>query len=707
MFIQERYSGKRAFCTSYVIFTIILFFISFINPCLVPTSCAQTDSQNSSKGNVDIIGIDSILNKSDVEDKSRTNEIVVGLKLADLPPELEFNGGNPVGEEYAWSAFVDIDNDKNTGSIHDGSDVWISLIYFHKNGVDPYYDSIENATRKVVYIYNDERNFWSSQSVSIKSEVDYQNKTIRLSIPITGNLDTIDESDEYYFKATYSAHGLCYDTTDTSNGGDLIEDPLGDVPYGFIDIVQGYLKVNSETATSNFTGVGFKNVLTVLNGGPDSAGKEESEHHSVVESKHSSGTMALETEDGGYIVLGRLFEYPSDNLVINSSESISGTVIINTSYFVAEQESRDILLMKTNSDGCDEWNRTFGGDGWDQGYSIQTTGDGDYIISGLTKSHGTKGSDGLSSPDVWLIKTDSEGNELWNKTFGGPKFDAGYFAQETPSGGYFAVGVTGSYGSDNMDAWIIKTDSEGNEEWNRTIEDKTIRGDDNPALVTDDGEYVVIVNKESSVGAFGSDAMLIKIDPDGNEMWSTKFGGTGDQYGRFVRASEDGGYVVGGYGTSMTKPWLAKTNSEGKKVWEWDLNDRFNLDPKKRLFKTKDGSYIRHVSNKIDPSYELDDFQETRDGSYIILAENAANDVYLAKVNPNGTEEWNNTYSRYDIRSGNSVLETSDGGYLITGEESSDLCLMKTDSEGAKEWNRIFLATPDGLEINTKKRSRF
>ncbi|MDY6864928.1 MAG: hypothetical protein SVY15_03010 [Halobacteriota archaeon] len=146
---------------------------------------------------------------------------------------------------------------------------------------------------------------------------------------------------------------------------------------------------------------------------------------------------AQQTKDGGYILAGYTESYGAGN--------------------------KDAWLIKTDSNGNEEWNRTFGGEGGDAAFSILQTADGGYILAGGTGSYDA------GMIDAWLIKTDSNGNEEWNRTYGGRDYDLGMSARQTKDGGYILVGYTESYGAGKEDAWLIKTDKNGNEEWNRTF----------------------------------------------------------------------------------------------------------------------------------------------------------------------------------------------------------------------------------------------
>ena len=305
-------------------------------------------------------------------------------------------------------------------------------------------------------------------------------------------------------------------------------------------------------------------------------------------SENNYGHSVQQTIDGGYIILGRtkvdgnydfwLIKTDSQgheewNKIFDGSEDYGsrtdyGHSVQQTAdggYILTGQSlsgvfgNYDAWLIKTDSQGNEEWNKVFGGVTFDYSFSVQQTTDGGYIIAGATQSFGN------GEADVWLIKIDLQGNEEWNKTFGGSDDDLGRSVQQTTDGGYIVVGSTRSFGNGSYDVWLIKIDSQGNEEWN-----KTFGGSDSDrgksVQQTTDGGYIV-AGYTQSFGNGSSDAWLIKTDSQGNEEYNKTFGGSDDDVAKSVQQTTDTGYIIAGdtysFGNGENDVWLIKTDSQG------------------------------------------------------------------------------------------------------------------------------------------------
>jgi len=365
-------------------------------------------------------------------------------------------------------------------------------------------------------------------------------------------------------------------------------------------------------------------------------------------SNDDTGSSVQQTSDGGYIITGG----------INSYETVRHDHIDGGYYY--GNRWVDVYLIKTDSDGNTVWEKTFGGYGEDTGNSVQQTSDGGYIIAGNKAFYY-----GAGWVDVYLIKTDSEGNTLWGKTFGGSAADFGSSVQQTSDGGYIIAGDTDPNGSGEYDVYLIKTDSDGNSVW-----EKTFGGSDYDGgycvQQTSDGGYIIAGTTESR-GAGGYDVYLIKTDSDGNTLWEKTFGGKDNDIGSFVQQIPNGGYIITGgtnsYGAGGYDVYLIKTDSDGKTVWE----------------KTFGG-------NDYDTGYSV---QRTTDDGYIITGDtdsrgSGGTDVYLIRTDSKGNTLWEKTFGGSDNDYGCSVQQTSDGRYIIAGSTDSygaggtDVYLIKT-----------------------------
>ncbi|TKJ41064.1 hypothetical protein CEE37_05200 [candidate division LCP-89 bacterium B3_LCP] len=197
-------------------------------------------------------------------------------------------------------------------------------------------------------------------------------------------------------------------------------------------------------------------------------------------SETDKGYSVQQTDDGGYVIAGRTSSYGAG--------------------------SYDVYLVKTNASGDTLLTRTFGGSSSDFGSSVHQTDDGGYIIAGYTYSYG------VGDADLYLIKTDASGTEQWSQTFGGSSEDMGKSVQQTSDGGYIITGYLTPDGAISTDLYLIKTDASGMELWSQTI-GGGFYDYGNSIQQTNDGGYIV-AGATSSYGAGGSDVLLIRLDSE-------------------------------------------------------------------------------------------------------------------------------------------------------------------------------------------------
>ncbi len=273
------------------------------------------------------------------------------------------------------------------------------------------------------------------------------------------------------------------------------------------------------------------------------------------------------TSDDGYIISG-------------------GTQTLNPENPLSPKES--IYILKTDVDGDTLWTKIFKGSGNSYAYSVRQTPDGGYILVGSTNSFSS------GDYDVYLIKTDADGNELWYQTYGGDNNENGYSVQLTIDGGFVIVGETYSFGAGSYDVYLIKTDAKGDTLWTKTYGgEKSDRG--NSVQQTADGGYAITGYYSKGFGSGGDDVYLIKTDANGKELWSKTYGGDDSDYGYAVEQTADGGYIIAGetysFGAGWSDVYLIKTNAEGDTLWTKTYGGD-NSDSGRSLYQTDDGGYV-------------------------------------------------------------------------------------------------------------------
>lgn len=327
------------------------------------------------------------------------------------------------------------------------------------------------------------------------------------------------------------------------------------------------------------------------------------------------------------------------------------------------------LMMMHGADCFSQltFQKTFGGASTELGSVVIQTTDGGYFIAGATNSFGAGNFDG------YAIKANADGDMLWSKTFGGAGDDRFYDAALTSDGGFILVGWTSSFGIGNGDFYLIKLNANGDTLWTKTYDN----GDATNAMSvqqTDDGGYILagetIIPNETAFRV-----CIIKTGSNGDIVWDKIFGHpTYSSAATCVRQTSDGGYIVGGISPGSSAS-LIRLNSSGDSLWSRVYGSTFN-DRTEDVKQTSDGGFILA-------------------GSYDVVP-NSNSDAYLIRTDSNGDTLWTRTVGGNGWESATSVLETSDNGYLAVGYTysygpgSQGIFLIKTNSAGVVLWTRTF-----------------
>ena len=275
----------------------------------------------------------------------------------------------------------------------------------------------------------------------------------------------------------------------------------------------------------------------------------------------------------------------------------------------------DRYVVKTDSNGILLWDSIYGGSDWDETWAVWECADGGFVLVGTTKSFGygwwdgyvskidaagnelwsraygcdgadsfydgvatpdggcafagNYGSYGYGSGDLYLVRTDAAGDTLWTRTYGGYSGERAYAMESTADGGFIMAGFTESFTAGWRDAYVVKTDSAGNEEWTRTVGGEA---DDEvwDIAQTAHGGYVATGFVTSAVTG-DEDVLLTRLDAEGGVTWSRTYGGADNDRGYCVSEESDGGFLIAGYsgsyGAGATDGWLLKTDAWGELLW--------------------------------------------------------------------------------------------------------------------------------------------
>jgi hypothetical protein len=307
------------------------------------------------------------------------------------------------------------------------------------------------------------------------------------------------------------------------------------------------------------------------------------------------------------------------------------------------------------------WTKIYARPGPDVAYSVTETSDGYYLVAGYTGF-------GAGIQYGWLLKLDKDGDTLWSKPFGGTGYDGLHAVIEASDGGYLAVGFTESFGAGVKDVYIIKTDSDGNQEWTKTYGGGL--QDVGYAACRTTGGYVITGYIDGPSGWVKGDAWILKIDEAGDTLWTRRYGGSGEDYCICIREITDGFIMSGVNSMSGSKDaWLVKIDAAGEVLWTKTYGKSAE-DVGYGVGLAHDGGYV--ITGYVDGTGEW-----------------TPGDLWLLKTDDAGDTLWTKTYSAGSENFGFDIYPTTDGGYVIgglKGTNSGDLWILKTDGAGDTTW---------------------
>jgi putative intracellular protease/amidase len=353
---------------------------------------------------------------------------------------------------------------------------------------------------------------------------------------------------------------------------------------------------------------------------------------------YADGGRALcETKDGGFLITGYTYSHGSGDA--------------------------DILVMKTDSYGNIAWTKSYGGVGSEYGNGCIEIEDG-FLIVGYTTSFGA------GFKDVYLIKTDKNGNEVWAKTYGGPSWDVGMSVCETNDGALLVCGYTQSYGAGEEDIYIIKVDFNGNE-----LHSKTYGGERSEIGYSVGRTYngYFIGANTGTYGGGNTDFYFIKTDSKFNELWMKSYGTEGRGHGfdwcNSVFPTSDEGFILTGYSdcSDIQDIHVIKIDKEGNKEWSKTFGNKPFYDYGNAAVEAKDGNYLIVGTTK----------------SIVNNKNIYNNDIFLVELDSKGNVIREKAFGEENYDWGSSLVISKDGNVVILGSTKSygkgsfDVCLIK------------------------------
>ncbi len=392
-------------------------------------------------------------------------------------------------------------------------------------------------------------------------------------------------------------------------------------------------------------------------------------------------------------------------------------MILKQSFFIFFQ-LLNLLTIAQNPPSI-QWQKCYGGNGNDEVHSIQQTSDGGFIMAGFSSSSNGNVTANYGNTDFLVIKTDSTGTIQWSKSLGGSSYDQAYSIQQTKDEGYIVTGysysddvdITNHHGFSGAlpDLWVVKLNSSGDKVWQNSLGGSTGTDFANCVRQTLDGGYIIAgytySNNGDVTGYRGNgDWWVVKLSNLGIIEWQKALGSYSTDIAYSILQTDDGGYITAGFCGAKTADvienhgakdiWVVKLNGLGILEWQKSYGGS-GQDEARSIQQTKDGGFvITGLSSSND---------------YDASGNHGAADFWILKINSIGDLQWQKSYGGGNFDQAHSVQQTSDGGYIVAGETSSnnlnvtgnhdfntnytDCWIIKLNNEGNLLWQKAMGGT--------------
>lgn len=354
----------------------------------------------------------------------------------------------------------------------------------------------------------------------------------------------------------------------------------------------------------------------------------------------------------------RSYGLRGDEIIYSVCESPDTSIVmagVTDSYLLSDkyEKRKKIYVIDTDSTGQLMWGRIYGGDHVDIAKDICPTQDGGYIITGNTRSFQPDVHEKDKSKELLVLKIDKEGNIEWSKTYGGDNHDYGFCIRQTLDGGYIIAGETNSFGSSSSDVYVLKIDYEGNIQWSKRMGGKNL---EYAFEIVETYDGYVLAGETNTFGVGQYDIFLMKIDKDGEVIWTKTYGGVSEEYGYDLEYTEDEGFVLTGssysFGLGKLDYYVLRLDKQGNILWG-------------RVYGGESDDQAHSV-------------KELKNGDLLVAGFSSSffhqlngEDVYVLRLSDKGVVRWSKIYGGKFGDYAVYCLESKKGDFLVAGETAS------------------------------------